>query len=534
MTKKQLPIGIQTFADIQQGNYYYVDKTPHILELLQEKYIFLSRPRRFGKSLTLDTIAELFGGNKSLFTGLYAEKHWDWSQKHPVLRFGFTEGEMNCPEKLIREIHSQLRMNEEKHQIAVEDNDDLHERFRTLIDNLAKREKSKVVILVDEYDKPILDSLTDTEVALQMRSTLRDFYSVIKGQDTNIRFAMLTGVSRFSKVNLFSGINNLNDITIDEKFSALCGYTQEELEDVFAPELEGVDLEKLKTWYNGYNWLGESVYNPFDILLFFRKGKLYRDYWFSTGMPKFLVDKLFDEGVTSFSISAESARDNLLSDFDVEGIDPTALMFQTGYLTIENISLDISGEVRYKLNYPNLEVQKSLNASLLSRYINNQSAALPSQTRLMEQLQQNDFDSIYETLYRFFESIPYNWHSKNNIAHFEGYWASVFYAYFASLGLNITVEDTTSKGRTDMTIDFNDYIYIFEFKVIEQVRAPKSLSNKNPKINSAIEQIHEKGYANKYKGQGKPIYLIGIEFSEKAREIADMALEMISEEKNND
>ncbi len=165
MTKK-LPIGIQTFADIQQGNYYYVDKTPHILELLKKKYIFLSRPRRFGKSLMLDTIAELFSANKPLFTGLYAEKHWDWSQKHPVLRFGFTEGEMNCPEKLIREIHSQLRMNEEKHQIAVEANEDLHERFRTLIDNLAEREKSKVVILVDEYDKPILDSLTNTETAL--------------------------------------------------------------------------------------------------------------------------------------------------------------------------------------------------------------------------------------------------------------------------------------------------------------------------------------------------------------------------------
>ncbi len=532
---KQLPIGIQTFADIQQGNYYYVDKTPHILELLKEKYIFLSRPRRFGKSLTLDTIAELFSANKPLFIGLYAEKHWDWSQKHPVLRFTFAKGELTQRSHLIHSLHKQLINNAKAQDVTLSididevlnNSQSLGNAFDTLVDKVTEKNNSKVVILVDEYDKPILESLTDTETALEMRGILRDFYSVIKGQDTHIRFAMLTGVSRFSKVNLFSGINNLDDITIDEKFSALCGYTQEELEAVFAPELEGVDLEKLKTWYNGYNWLGESVYNPFDILLFFRKGKLYRDYWFSTGMPKFLVDKLFDEGVTSFSISAESARDNLLSDFDVEGIDPTALMFQTGYLTIENTSLDISGEVRYKLKYPNLEVQKSLNASLLSRYINNQSVALPSQTRLMEQLQQNDFDSIYETLYRFFESIPYNWHNKNNIAHFEGYWASVFYAYFASLGLNITVEDTTSKGRTDMTIDFNGCIYIFEFKVIEQVRAPKSLSNKNPKINSAMEQIHEKGYANKYRGQGKPIYLIGIEFSEKAREIADMALEEI-------
>ncbi len=333
-------------------------------------------------------------------------------------------------------------------------------------------------------------------------------------------------MSRFSKVNLFSGINNLNDISIDAKFSALCGYTQDELEAVFAPELADVDLEKLKLWYNGYNWTGESVYNPFDILLFFDKGGKYRPYWYNTGVPKFLVDTLFNEGVTSFSMNAKLANDELLSDFDVGGIDPTALMFQTGYLTIGE-EVERFGEHAYTLKYPNLEVQKYLNASLLSRYINNQSAALPSQTKLMEQLQKNDFDSIYETLYRFFESIPYNWHSKNNIAHFEGYWASVFYAYFASLGLNITVEDTTSKGRTDMTIDFNGCIYIFEFKVIEQVRAPKSLSNKNPKINSAMEQIHEKGYANKYRGQGKPIYLIGIEFSEKAREIADMALEMV-------
>ncbi|WP_227429491.1 ATP-binding protein [Psychrobacter sp. I-STPA6b] len=523
--QKKLPIGIQTFADIRNENFYYVDKTKHILQLVEYRYIFLSRPRRFGKSLTLDTIAELFTGNKELFTGLYAEANWDWDTTYPVIRLGFAEGIMGDKQALYSEIHSQLSINEQKYAIAntvtntvtntTEKDLSISNRFRQLIRTLYEKYHQKVVILIDEYDKPILDNLTKPDIALIMRDGLRDLYSVIKGQDAHIRFAMLTGVSKFSKVNLFSGLNNLLDITIDEKFSALCGYTQQELETVFAPELQGVDLAQLKTWYNGYNWTGESVYNPFDILLYLN-AKVFRPYWFETGTPTFLIDKMVDDGVASYEINQQIASESILSSFDVGDISPIALMFQTGYLTIKQM-LPTMALPRYQLGYPNLEVQYSLNQVLLHRYIGQAGLAEKYSQKLIDLLFVNDFDGIHELINAFFSSIPHDWHRNNNIAHFEGYWASVFYAYFASLGLQVVVEDSTNRGRMDMTVDFNECIYIFEFKVIEQSKKP----------NSALEQIKDKGYADKYRMQGKAIYLIGVEFSETSREVADFVVEEV-------
>ncbi|WP_230658548.1 ATP-binding protein [Psychrobacter sp. I-STPA10] len=520
---KKLPIGIQTFATLRNDNFYYVDKTKHILQLVEYHYIFLSRPRRFGKSLTLDTIAELFAGNKELFTGLYAENNWDWDTTYPVIRLGFAEGIMSDKQALYSEIHSQLSINEQKYAIAntvtntTEKDVSISNRFRQLIRTLYEKYQQKVVILIDEYDKPILDNLTKPDIALIMRDGLRDLYSVIKGQDAHIRFAMLTGVSKFSKVNLFSGLNNLLDITIDEKFSALCGYTQNELETIFAPELETVsdeDKAKIKVWYNGYNWTGESVYNPFDILLYLN-AKVFRPYWFETGTPTFLIDKMMEEGISSYEPTQQLADDQLLSSFDVGDISPIALMFQTGYLTIKATKILVDSPY-YQLNYPNKEIRQSLNQTLLMRYLPNNNYK-SQQVRLVPLLIANDFDAIHELINAFFSSIPHDWHRNNNIAHFEGYWASVFYAYFASLGLQVLVEDSTNRGRMDMTVDFNECIYIFEFKVIEQSKKP----------NSALEQIKDKGYADKYRMQGKAIYLIGVEFSESSREVADFMVEEV-------
>ena len=255
--KKSLPIGIETFAKIRQSNHYYVDKTRLIVEMIQfSDYIFLSRPRRFGKSLTIDTIAELFGGNRALFTGLYADQHWDWSVKHPIIRLSFVDGVKEGLDRLHKNLANQLGETADRYQVTLSDNDYIAIQFRNLITALYEKYQQSVVILIDEYDKPILDNLVgnDPEQATQMREALRDFYSVIKGQDARLRFVMLTGVSQFSKVNLFSGLNNLTDITLLEQFSAVCGYTQSELESVFADELVNIDLDKVKQWYNGYNW----------------------------------------------------------------------------------------------------------------------------------------------------------------------------------------------------------------------------------------------------------------------------------------
>ncbi|MFA9501072.1 AAA family ATPase [Mannheimia sp. E30BD] len=513
--KKQLPIGIQTFAKLRENNeYYYVDKTQKIIELINtSEFIFLSRPRRFGKSLTLDTIAELFSGNKALFDGLYAEKHWDWGKEYPVIRFNFAKGVAKSKLTIEELLLSQLQQNAKQFEVELANYVGLGTLFDDLINKIVEKHQQKVVVLIDEYDKAILDNLENAEIAIEMRDILRDFYSVIKGQDANIRFAMLTGVSKFSKINLFSGLNNLYDATLDKQFSDLCGYTQSELETVFAPELSGVDLSELKNWYNGYNWSGESVYNPFDVLFFFsNEERVYKPYWFETGSPTFLIDKLVNENIDLGKISQDISDDILLSKFDVGDISPVSLMFQTGYLTIDKVVNTFDG-VGYTLKYPNKEVQQSLNTMLLRRYLHKYESGSTLRSHLYDGLIQHDIARMQLVLKAFFASIPHDWHRNNNIAYYEGYWASVFYAYFASLGLPIITEDATNVGNIDMTLLVNDHVYIFEFKVVGKDVKPSALG-------LALAQIIDRNYAAKYQGQGKTVYQIGVEFNKDSREVA--------------
>ncbi|MFA9500660.1 ATP-binding protein [Mannheimia sp. E30BD] len=512
--KKQLPIGIQTFSQLVQENYYYVDKTRQILELIETgKFIFLSRPRRFGKSLTLDTIAELFSGNKALFDGLYAEKHWDWGKKYPVIRISFGTNVTFDEERLIQILNEKLEELEEIHGLSEKSHLSEAARFQRIIKHIYTQTEQKVVVLVDEYDKPILDNLSTPEQAILARNRLRDFYSVLKESDAYLRFAMLTGVSKFSKINLFSGLNNLYDATLDKQFSDLCGYTQSELETVFAPELSGVDLSELKNWYNGYNWSGESVYNPFDVLFFFsNEERVYKPYWFETGSPTFLIDKLVNENIDLGKISQDISDDILLSKFDVGDISPVALMFQTGYLTIDKVVNTFDG-VGYTLKYPNKEVQQSLNTMLLRRYLHKYESGSTLRSHLYDALVQHDIARMQLVLKAFFASIPHDWHRNNNIAYYEGYWASVFYAYFASLGFPIITEDATNVGNIDMTLLVNNHVYIFEFKVVGK-------DVKESPLGLALAQIIDRDYAKKYQGQGKTIYQIGVEFNKDSREVA--------------
>lgn len=514
--KKQFPIGIQTFAKLRKNHqYYYIDKTKLILTLIQEsQFIFLSRPRRFGKSLTLDTIAELFSANKSLFAGLYAETHWDWEIKYPVFRFTFAKGINKSADELTESIIAQLKENAQKLGIELSNQYQfVGNLFDELINQVATKYQTKVVILIDEYDKPILDNLENNDIAIQMRDGLRDFYSVIKAQDANIRFAMLTGVSKFSKINLFSGLNNLLDVTLSPKFSALCGYTQDELEKVFVPELINVDLDELKRWYNGYNWGGESVYNPFDILLFLNdEGRVFRPYWIETGNATFLIDKIINEEVNIAKIQQELTDILVLSSFEVGDISPTALMFQTGYLTIDKV-LYKAGMELYHLKFPNMEVQQSFNRLLLTRYLTQKINAIPTQSNLYDALIEHNLAKVEQIIKAFFASIPHDWHRKNKIANYEGYWASVFYALFASLGFTTIAEDVTYTGNIDMTLivdgeNNQKYVYIFEFKVID-----------NQKTGRALAQIYDKDYAKKYQLDNHIVHKIGIEFHKQAQEV---------------
>ncbi len=507
MTKRKLPIGIQTFRKIREENCYYVDKTAYIRRLLDEgTHYFLSRPRRFGKSLFLDTLKELFEGNEPLFEGLHVHDYWDWSVRYPVVRLSFGKGNFKDESYLHANVMAQLHTIAEEAGIAPR-YDTAPECFSDLIRVLHREVGQRVAVLIDEYDKPILDALEEPEVARANRDFLRGLYATIKDSDAHIKFTFLTGVSKFSKVSLFSGLNNLTDITIDPQYSAICGYTEEDLDTVFAPELPGLDRDEIRNWYNGYSWRGEEkVYNPFDILLLFRRHS-FEAYWFETGTPTFLVEILLDRGVSSIALDNMLGSDELLSTFDVDDIVPEALLFQAGYLTIHQTE-PRGGRMFYRLGYPNQEVRQSLNESLLNHLTGHSSRRVEHSARLYDLLLINDFEGLKTLFHAFYASIPYEWYTNNDIANFEGYYASVFYSYFAALGLNITVEDSSSHGRVDMTVHFNDNIYLFEFKVVE-------LASEG----AAMAQLKEKRYADKYRGLNQPIHLIGVEFSKDTRNI---------------
>ena len=513
MTRRTLPIGIQTFREVRERDCYYVDKTAWIRRLLDEgKHYFLSRPRRFGKSLLLDTCKELFEGSEALFEGLAIHEHWDWSQRHPVVRLDFGSGHFQGPGELRTEVTDRLRAMEDEAGITTHP-DSVPGRFGHVLESLHRRTGRRVAVLIDEYDKPILDALDTPEVARANRDYLRGLYAVLKSSDADIRFSLMTGVTKFSKVSLFSGLNNLEDLTLDRRCSSICGYTETDLDTVFAPELPGLDRERIRDWYNGYGWLGEErVYNPFDILLLFRNRK-FGAWWFETGTPAFLVETLFRRRVSSVALDGMLGTGDLLSAFDVDAIATEALLFQTGYLTIRDEE-DFDDESLYRLGYPNREVRQSLNRSLLRYLVRDVSGEEANRIRLRRLLAANDFAGLKELFQAFYASIPYEWYTNNDIARYEGYCASVFYSYFAGLGLDITVEDSTSHGRLDMAVRFNGNVYLFELKVVEMAGE-----------GAAMAQLKERRYAEKYRGAGEPIHLVAVEFSRDTRNVVAFEVE---------
>ncbi|WP_020558171.1 ATP-binding protein [Thiofilum flexile] len=512
--RKRLPIGIQTFAKIREDNYYYVDKTQLALDLTRNgTYYFLSRPRRFGKSLFLDTLKELFEGNERLFQGLAVHEHWDWSVQYPVIRFSFGGNSYTTVGQLKQDISEQLHAFEIAWQFT-STSETSAGRFKELILHVKKQFEQPVVILIDEYDKPILDAIHKPEVARDNRDVLRGFYSTIKDYDAHIKLAFFTGVSKFSKVSLFSGLNNLKDITMDSRYATICGYTDHDIDSVFAPELVGLDRQEIRAWYNGYHWMGDPVYNPFDVLLLFDK-RQFKNYWFETGTPTFLIDLIRARQIATPNLARRNSDEELLSSFDIDYMPLEAVMFQTGYLTIKDTKT-LGGSLFYELGYPNREVYQSLNSAILQRLVNNPNAQVSQRIQLYELLLQNDFDGLKNLFQGFFSSIPYHWYNNNDIQEYEGFYASVFYSYFASLGLEVIVEDCTNLGRIDMTLKFNHQVYIFEFKVVEMT--PKG---------EALKQIKERGYANKYQVLNQPIYLIGVEFSRVSRNVLVFEVEEV-------
>ncbi len=514
MKRRKLPAGVQTFREIREGGYYYVDKTAHIRQLVaQGKHCFLSRPRRFGKSLLVDTLKELFEGNEALFRGLAIHDCWDWRARHPVVRLSFAAGSFDEPGALAANFADSLTRLERKAGV-VSEYASPEGRLAGLIESLVQQTGQRVVLLVDEYDRPIADALGDPGLAKRNRSFLRAVYGVVKDCDAMIRFSFFTGVTKFSKVSVFSDINNLIDITLEPRFASLCGYTEGELDAVFQAELEGLDREAIRDWYNGYCWRGDAkVYNPFGMLLLLRSRE-FRPYWFETGTPAFLPDTLLSRKVDPASLEGLVVGDADLAAFDIDYVKTEALLFQTGYLTIVGEELGAAGYL-YRLGYPNREVRSALNLALLATMAPGLSPVAEC-SRLARLLAAHDFAGVLALFRAFFAGVPYQWYTNNDIAHFEGYYSAVFYSHFVGAGLDVTAEASSAGGRADMVVRHGGGVCVFEFKRVDS----EADVEKEGGVRSALSQMKSKRYADTYRADGVPVHLVGVAFSEQRRNIA--------------
>ncbi len=520
-SRKFLPIGIQDFRTIRNENYYYVDKTQLIHQLVRQgRHYFLSRPRRFGKSLLLDTIRLLFEGEEELFKGLAIHKNWDWSVKHPVLRINFG-GRYNKPDEIEEHILIQLQEVENAAGIAPPDNAlSGQTRLHRLLRSLHQTTGQQVVVLVDEYDKPILDVLDDPKLAKANRDYLSGFYGVIKDSASHVRFVLVTGVTMFSMVSLFSGLNNLKNISLDRWYASICGYTEGDLDCVFAPELPGFDREEIHRWYNGYNWLGdERVYNPYDVLELFDTGK-FKPHWFRTGTPAFLYRIMTQKGIPAPILEKGGIDGDRLTRFDVEDIKLLSLMFQAGYLTIAEKHRE-GARTLYTLEYPNLEVQMNFNAGFLGHIGLNEAHARQDAEVLLDLLTSNDFDAIPQKIRSMYSGIPNRWYMNNDIDQYEGYYVSMLYTYLRAVGADVSGEVSSSHGDADLVLKQNGQVFVMEAKVAED----ESDENVNKVIADAIKQIRERGYADPYQGQDTAVHVIGMVFGKQDRNLVGFKAE---------
>ena len=518
-SRDRLPIGVQTFSEIRRENLYYVDKTHFACQLLRQgKHYFLSRPRRFGKSLFVTMLQALFEGRRELFQGLAAHDQLDWSVRRPVVHLSFGGGLYTEPGGLHDNLLAQLDFNLLAHLQLHEFASDITlsavagpDRFAELLIKLHYKSGRRVVVLVDEYDKPVTENLNEPDLARANRDYLRALYANIKECDAHIRFSFLTGVSKFSKVSLFSSLNNLNDLTLDARYSSLCGYTDHDLDTVFAPELPGLDRDEIREWYNGYSWdAEEKVYNPYDILLLFDKRK-FKAWWFETGTPKFLPDLLVRRNVSTLDIEGLTASESLLSAFDVDEIATEALLFQTGYLTVTGWSETDDGETDYRLGYPNREVRVSLNRVLLSSLVDSLSKRRLAHCRdVAKHVRAGHFRQLNRALHAFFASIPHDWYRNNRIERYEGYYATVFFALMTGFGLETRPEEASSEGNLDLAVIAPERVVLFEFKTVPGSRGS----------GRALRQLKAKGYAAQHLASGRPVHLVGVEFSRETRNVA--------------
>ncbi len=508
---KNLPIGIQEFLKLIESEYLYIDKTRHIHKLITSgSYYFLSRPRRFGKSLLLNTIKEIFNGNKELFEGLWIYDKIEW-KKYPVIKISFSN--IGYFDKgLEKAIVDELKSIAEKYEVTL---NETHPGsiFKELIKSLS--DKEKVVILIDEYDKPIIDYIDDIAKAEENRKILKSFYSIIKDSDSYIKFFFITGVSKFSQVSIFSDLNNLNDITLNRKYSKMLGLTQEELESYFPEYIEELKdayegvytdiIKEIKINYNGYSWDGKNfVYNPFSVLNLF-DNLAFKDFWFRTGTPTFLMNLIKQKEYTIFDFKNKLIFESELDKYEISKISFIPLLFQTGYLTIKQANIH---DRTLLLDFPNAEVERSFTIHLLAELndgkIDKASSML---VEMIQALRNNQIEKFIELINVLFKGISYT-----IVDNKEKYFHSIFYIIVKLLGFTIESEVLTIDGRIDAVISTDNYLYIVEFKAGYDSA-------------KALNQIKQKGYDKKYADDKRKKTLIGINFNIETKCIDDYKTE---------
>lgn len=529
---KSLPIGEQHLSSIVERNLVYVDKTKDIYRLITtgRKY-FLSRPRRFGKSLIVDTLKQIFLGNKDLFKELWIHDKWEWKE-YPVIHLDFSFL-AHKSKGLEAAIIDELQKIADNYEVQIR-NKNCTDAFRDLIEALEAR--GKVVVLIDEYDKPITDYITNLEKANENRETLREFYGILKPLGNKLCLIFITGIAKFSKVSLFTVLNNLDDLTLQEGFATLTGITQEELKSYFAEHLEKIAkkthqsveeiLEKMRKMYDGYSWDGKSfVYNPFSVLKFLKEG-IFDNYWFETGTPTFLVDILRNQRIEGNELINQEVDTSFFHKFDIRyGIDVYPLLFQTGYSTVKKVRID--GTRRYyTLNYPNDEVERSFVQSLIEVYTFKTPTTVNRATIELEKaLKKKDIDTFEEQLNVLLADISYRlfpFEKKNKdktherlkqeFMAWEGYFQTVVYLILQYIGVNIQCEITKHKGRLDAVIEVENYVYIMEYKLEDAA--------------TALKQIKDQKYAHSYRNTPKEVVLMGVAFDRAKKEVKPIEWEV--------
>ncbi len=549
MEELKYPVGIQSFREIIEGGYVYVDKTSYISLLENGKFYFLGRPRRFGKSLLLSMLHEYYAGNRELFRGLAIERlrPGEWTSR-PVFHIDLNGQDYTEAGSVYNNLHRQLGDYEEEYGIT-DIRGSLSDRFITLVQEACRKSGRKVVVLIDEYDKPLTDNILNDELYGTHQNSLRGFYSALKTLDPCIQLALLTGVTKFGKLNVFSGLNNLYDISLDDEFAAICGITEEELHANFDPGVRalaeshnedvGAMYAKLKKRYDGYHFSPRcsDIYNPFSLLLALRR-RILDDYWFSTGTAKMLVDLLLRNHISVRNLDGARSDAQNLSDITKLGRRPIPLLYQTGYLTIKSYELSNN---RYTLGFPNMEVESCFLNEFMQEYGNPEEDPEFSAECLGTLLKEGDAHGFVNSLNAFFASIPYDLRKYQD---YESYWQTVMYVLLTMLGYHTEAERHTSEGSIDLLVKTSGYIYVMELKVADRRRREKecglspsgridflceptaeyggdSIENADGDdsaevervLDKAMRQIEDRCYAGAFGADGRKVIKIAIVFS---------------------